>query len=125
MDDMGLCPFFRVSLPPASQPRIEPYPLQIYFIARVAALLFVILMMFGYDTTSPINCQVGPVYHAWPYLLSDQLYSQGLDRFCTCERLILCAQAATPNALFSFYSGLWLSCRYCLIVVDCDSRVCL
>jgi hypothetical protein len=52
-----------VSSPPTSQPRIEPYLLQVHFVARVAALLTVILNMIGFDTTSPINCQVSLVSH--------------------------------------------------------------
>jgi hypothetical protein len=63
----------------------------------------VILNIIGFDTTTKINCQVTFVSHVLLVILSDQLYSQGLDQFYGRERLLLCAQAATPNTSSYFF----------------------
>ena len=37
--------------------------LQVHSLTRVATLLAVIVNMIGFDSASPINCQVSPVSH--------------------------------------------------------------
>ena len=61
------------------------------------------LNMIGFDTSTPINCQVSPVSPVWPVTLSDQLCPQfkGLGHCWTRECLFLLTQFAVFNAPIS------------------------
>ena len=67
----GFVVFFRVLSTSISQPRIESYLPQIYSLTRLSTLMAVVLNMVGFDTTIPINCQVGPVSHLQSIILSN------------------------------------------------------
>ena len=56
--------------------------------------------IIGFDTSTPINCQVSLVFYVRPVILSDQLCShfQGLGHCWACECLLLYAHATTSNA---------------------------
>jgi hypothetical protein len=48
---------------PTAEPQTDVIPLQVHSLTRVATLLAVIVNMIGFDSASPINCQVSPVSH--------------------------------------------------------------
>jgi hypothetical protein len=88
----------------------------------VATLLTLILNMIGFDTTTPINCQVSPVSHVW---LIDQLVNYNCKAWATGEVVsnllyVTRFQCLIPNSLIVGFSQhrLWLR-----FVVDYDSHV--
>jgi hypothetical protein len=89
----------------------------------VTALLSVILNVIGFDIMTEINCEVSFVTHVLLVILSDQQYFQGLGHLFSRERLLLCAQVATPNTSFYFFLGLFFHRLYFRHAVDRASCV--
>ena len=104
------------------EPGADLFIQQIYFSARVACLVGVILTIVGLDCTARINCQVSTVSFTL-YLDSDWFLIQGLDLFRGCKPLSsMCSHPREENDHYNILDRV-LPVFGRRFVFDCSSHV--